>query len=87
MRHISRINKRITNTNRNTPSLQFTIYGKTTTTVLEKLNVFVNNLEGIFATNSDAHRTFRVRSEQAVNDLLRQQLAERAKAAIHSGIT
>jgi hypothetical protein len=87
MKHTWRISERLTNTNRNIPPLQFTIYGKTTTIFQGKLNDFVNSLEGTFATNWDVDRTFRVSPEKAVTDFPRQPLAERAMATNLSKIT
>jgi hypothetical protein len=71
-------------TNPNIPPL--TINGKTATTPQEKGNAFVDSLEKIFTTNSDADRTFTVSTEQAVNDFLKQPMRDRVRATNHSEI-
>jgi hypothetical protein len=69
MRDAWRITKSLTNINPNVPLL--TINGKTTTTIQEKLNTFVDNLEKIFTTNPDVDHTFTVNKEGVVNDFLK----------------
>jgi hypothetical protein len=69
-----RITKSLTNTNPNIPPL--TINGKLRPQIKEKINSFGDTLEQFFTTNSDFDHTFIVGTEQAVNDYLKQPLAD-----------
>jgi hypothetical protein len=78
MKDTWRITKKLTKSNHNIPPL--TSNGKSATTTQEKLNLFADTLEHVFTTNPDVDHSFTVRTEQEVNDFLKQPLADRVRA-------
>jgi hypothetical protein len=85
MKYTWKITKCLTNDNPNIPTL--TINDKTAYTTQEKLNTFGDTLEHIFATNPDVDNYFTVRTEQTVNDFLKQPMKDRVKPTNHSEIS
>jgi hypothetical protein len=85
MKDTWRITKCLTNATPNIPPL--TINGKTAYTTQEKLNTFGDTLEHIFITNPDVDNSFTVRTEQTVNDFLKQPMTDRVRPTNHSEIS
>jgi hypothetical protein len=75
MKDTWRITKCLTNANPNIQPLP--INDKTAYITQEKLNAFGNTLEHIFTTNPDFDNSFTVRTEQIVNDFVKQPMTDR----------
>jgi hypothetical protein len=87
MKDTWRITKSLTNDSHNIP--HNTINVETANTIRGKLKAFAVSLAHIFTINPDVSHSFRVSTEQVVNDFLKQPLTDRVvlisvRACFHS---